>query len=64
MCRTEFVDYANKIRDYCNKLSEIGEIATKPMIVFQKSFGILSSQEIQIIAIGKIFIVDLLKGKE
>ena len=27
MCRAEFVDYANKIRDYCNKLSEIGEIA-------------------------------------
>ena len=24
MCRAEFVDYANKIRDYCNKLSEIG----------------------------------------
>lgn len=27
MCRTEFVDYANKIHNYCDKLAEIGEIA-------------------------------------
>lgn len=37
MCKVEFVDYANQIRNYCNKLSEIGEIAN--IEIFESSLA-------------------------